>query len=804
MFLRGYLDQSQQAAEQGYRASFESDPDWAAKFQLLEAQAMEWRGLHADARRLLAAPVTGSVAPQAQIQRMSVEAAALIRLHDFADAEHLLSSADNLCNRNAQSACGDVLRAHGLLALEQGRFADANSFFLASLQAARASADRSLEAASLVNIGAARLQQERYDEALDWLKSAQRAAASLGDENIQQAALGNLGWAYFGLGDTDRALEMFVDAEKQATKVGNLRDRLKWLSTAGNAYLALGDLPRANQSYGQALDLAREIGSKQDIVNSIEDLAHISIDSARLADAQNYLDQLAPLVRASGNRLDQLDVTLAQAKLAAAKHEDEQAKDLFRLVENDRDSQTSMRLGAEHELALLFEAENDLKGAEAMYRTALATFESARDELKEEDSKLPFLANATPVYDDYIHLLVSQARTDEALAAADQSRAQTLAQGLGAPSPKHFRPEAPQPADAARKAKATLLFYWLGEKQSYLWAITSQKTDMFSLPPAREIAAAIDLYNKTLLGPVDPLQSANEDGRALYNILVAPAAPLIPQDGIVALLTDGALSKLNFETLLAPGAGRSKAPDASASFHYWIDDVTLTSAPSISMLTAAKPARGNAGKLLLIGDAISASPDYPELPMAQQEMREIESHFPPADATVLAREQATSSAYLAGNPGRFSYIHFVTHGVASRADPLDSAIILSRAGGGEDSFKLHAREIIQHPLEARLVTISACYGSGERSYAGEGMIGLSWAFLRAGAHNVIGALWEASDEATPLLMDKLYAGLEKHEEPADALRGAKLSLLHSNARFSRPFYWAPFQIYTVGSVQPAR
>ena len=62
---------------------------------------------------------------------------------------------------------------------------------------------------------------------------------------------------------------------------------------------------------------------------------------------------------------------------------------------------------------------------------ALTTFESARDQLKNEESKLPFLANATGIYDDYIHFLVAHHKTDEALALADDSRARTLEQGLG-------------------------------------------------------------------------------------------------------------------------------------------------------------------------------------------------------------------------------------------------------------------------------------------------------------------------------------------------------------------------------------
>jgi CHAT domain-containing protein len=120
-------------------------------------------------------------------------------------------------------------------------------------------------------------------------------------------------------------------------------------------------------------------------------------------------------------------------------------------------------------------------------------------------------------------------------------------------------------------------------------------------------------------------------------------------------------------------------------------------------------------------------------------------------------------------------------------------VILSPDG---DSYKLYARDIVKHPLSAYLVTISACNGSGIRAYSGEGLVGLSWAFLRAGAHNVIGALWEVSDTSTPELMDKLYAGLTRGQDPAAALRAAKLSLLRSDSIYRKPFYWAPFQLYT--------
>jgi CHAT domain-containing protein len=197
-----------------------------------------------------------------------------------------------------------------------------------------------------------------------------------------------------------------------------------------------------------------------------------------------------------------------------------------------------------------------------------------------------------------------------------------------------------------------------------------------------------------------------------------------------------------------------------------------------------------------MGDAVAPDPEYGELPEAALEIANIERHFSPAERQVYTRVEATAPAYLGSAPEQFSYIHFVAHGTASRLSPLDSAVILSKASAQEDSFKLYARDIIHHPLHAELVTISTCYGAGSRAYTGEGLVGLSWAFLRAGAHNVIGALWEVSDASTPRLMDRLYSELKQGRSPEVALRSAKLSLLHSDGAFRKPFYWAPFQLYT--------
>jgi CHAT domain-containing protein len=265
--------------------------------------------------------------------------------------------------------------------------------------------------------------------------------------------------------------------------------------------------------------------------------------------------------------------------------------------------------------------------------------------------------------------------------------------------------------------------------------------------------------------------------------LVAPAKKYMRTGSRVVIVPDASLFEVNFETLLVPGEPHP---------HYWIDDATVSTATSLALLAPRSRAKGR-GNILLIGNPVSARPEFPALPYSGTELRSIADRFPSNQRVTFEGDQARPSVYGLASPGSFAWIHFAAHGIASKESPLDSAIILSKEG---DSYKLYARDIAAVPLKADLVTISACYGSGSRTYAGEGIVGLAWAFLLAGAHNVVASLWEANDYYTAQLMDKMYERLKAGDEPAYALRTAKLTLLHSPYVCRNPRYWGAFQLYT--------
>jgi CHAT domain-containing protein len=367
--------------------------------------------------------------------------------------------------------------------------------------------------------------------------------------------------------------------------------------------------------------------------------------------------------------------------------------------------------------------------------------------------------------------------TEKALEVADSSRAQILR------DTSRYSPAAAYQA-YSRQTKRVLISYWLAPKQSYAWVISPRRIQWFRLPPAGEIGPLVEQYQAFIEKAVrDPLETENLAGRRLYESLIAPAAALIPPGSHVVLMPDGPLHRLNFETL----------PVYGEKPRYWIEDVMVSIAPSLSILIASPPGKPRAPKsILLIGDALRADPAYEPLRYSSAEIEKIRQHFVLAEKKALIGAAANPGAYREAGPERFSMIHFSAHAEANRQSPLDSAIVLSAKDG---RFKLYAHDIMGTPLEADLVTISACRSAGSRAYAGEGMVGLAWAFLRSGARNAIAGLWDVDDRSTPGMMDMVYGAMESGKSPVQALRLAKLTMIHSADAYRKPYYWGPFQIY---------
>jgi CHAT domain-containing protein len=790
-FLHGNLDFAQQKAEKARKDFSARGADWSMKFRLLEAEIRTYQGRRPDVLALLnSAGVSYPAAGDLAIKRNLLCGLAHARLGQSQQSNMELQEARRLSDASNSELNGEVLRTEAQVQVYRDHLSEAADLFRKSLTIAREQRNAFLEATDLLNLGLVALKLEHYDESLALLNGAADFARPIQAQIVIQAALGNAASAYFYLGDFEKALSDFQQAEQEAKEIGTTSAQIDWLWSAGSSYYMLGNLKEAIGCYQQSLKAALALHAPEEIAGVNTQLAFLFYQEGQFDSAKKHSEEAIRAARASGDKFGELEPLFLQALLATRQANGQDAERMLLQVDGKSTESASLRWEIENALADFYAGKRQPTQAALWYRKSIRTFEDQRAGVKDEELRLPFFANGDTLYRDYADFLIASQKQKEALQLLDIGRAKTLAEGLGPARQKsHLRQEDAVDVQAiARKLDGAILFYSLGPERSYLWAVTAHCTSLFLLPGKSGIEARFQAYQKAILRSSDPLREENEAAKTLYDTLVDPAAAMIPKGSKVFIIPDGILNQLNFETLLAPGAEGS---------HYWIEDVTITNANSIRLLsrfdTGSSAEDGR--KLLLIGNPITTGTGYDSLLNASDEIRGIQKHFPPDGQTVVTQARAVPAAYAENKPDRFPYIHFVAHGTASRLSPLDSAVVLSAPAEHPESFKLYARDIMRYPLHARLVTISACYGSGLRAYAGEGLVGLSWAFLRAGSHNVIGALWEVNDASTPLLMDRLYGELEAGSSPDAALRAAKLSLIHSAAVYRKPLYWAGFQLY---------
>jgi CHAT domain-containing protein/Tfp pilus assembly protein PilF len=760
LYEQGDLSGSIFQAQQAQSSAIARDPHWAWRFRLLEATANVWQGGYGHALQLISADLPSTLlGGELEIQQRMLRAISEARLGEPEMAAGELRRAKVVSDLTHSDLQAEVLSITALVALQNGDAEAADAMLRQSLELARKQSDKYLLSVILLNLGGTALRRERYDEALDWSRESAQVARSINAQLILEKDLGNVGWAYYKLGDFERALTNFQQAEVEAAKCAAPMDRFRFLHTAGLAQYQLHHWKEAEDYYKQSLELAQSVQSPEDILDTNTDLAFLLLERGELGSAKQKCDTALRVASKLTDKSDRDEPMFVQALLSVKTGDLKSAQNILANLEEDTSNAPSLRWEVEDELAKLYGAEGDLARSDVWFRKSINTFEEQRSTLESEESKLPFFNNASQVYGDYAEYLVNHGRQDEALKLIDLGRARTLLEGLGIAKKesRSMLSDNLDPRSVAHRLGGTILSYWLGADESYLWAISATQVRLFKLPKESEISERVKRFQNSVERSNDFLAVDSESGRKLYEALVEPAQGMIPKGSKVFIIPDGSLNQLNFETLPVPGP----------ELHYWIEDTVVVNASSIRMLAA----------------------------FARHPQAKPPGDLPADHRVVFTRERAVPSAYVESHPERYAYIHFVAHGTASRMTPLESAVILSRTPGDPDKFKLYARDIKRYPLRAELVTIAACYGSGARAYAGEGLVGLSWAFLRAGSHYVAGALWAVSDSSTPQMMDQMYAALQQGSTPDVAMREAKLSLLNSHGTFRKPRYWGSFQIY---------
>ena len=181
---------------------------------------------------------------------------------------------------------------------------------------------------------------------------------------------------------------------------------------------------------------------------------------------------------------------------------------------------------------------------------------------------------------------------------------------------------------------------------------------------------------------------------------------------------------------------------------------------------------------------------FPRLIYSAKELKTVAKNFRRKRRQTLYRKRATEENIKSMDLKRFKIVHFATHGFIDDTIDGRSAVVLSLDDDpAEDGF-LQAREIYNLELDADMVVLSACQTGKGKMIKGEGVSGLYRAFLYAGSHSVLASLWNIRDKSTSFFMKSFYHFLSKGLPKQEALKKAKLEMIHSG--YDHPSAWAAF------------
>tara|TARA_Y100000310_G_scaffold145621_1_gene144940 strand:- start:602 stop:3289 length:2688 start_codon:yes stop_codon:yes gene_type:complete len=192
--------------------------------------------------------------------------------------------------------------------------------------------------------------------------------------------------------------------------------------------------------------------------------------------------------------------------------------------------------------------------------------------------------------------------------------------------------------------------------------------------------------------------------------------------------------------------------------------------------------------------------ETPYLPSTLFEVQEINKIIPEAliKTGTEASEHNIKEMSRTGKLAEYLVLHFATHGFIVPEIPDLSAIVLATDDNDVEDGYLNAYEIMNLDIKAEFVNLSACETGLGKIYKGEGVVGLTQAFLIAGADAVSVTLWPVADESTSIIMTEMYR-LVKELDISYLESMSEIKRKFINGEFGDvyrdPYYWAPFVYY---------
>ena len=673
---------------------------------------------------------------------------------------------------------------------------------------------------------------ETYEQAL--------ALRPLADRRAEALLLSNLGNAYVAMGDTRAALDCLTQALPLSREAGERRLEASALRGFGEVYHLLGQTEKALDYFNESLPIARATGDRQDEARALSFIARMRRDLNQLREARVNIEAAIGIIESLRSRIP--DQQQRSSYFATVESYYDLYIDILMRQRNDRDS--------ENLNALAIEANERSRARSLLDLLVEARIEISQDidpELLKRERALQQSLNASA--EQQIRLLSGKPTAEQAEAAAKRvasltGQLQEVRAQIRAANTRYAALTQPEPLslkqiqEQALDGETLLLEYALGDKRSYLWAVTQTAITGYELPGRAEIEAAARRFYDLVKGNAKR-EEIEESAARLSQTALAPAVEQFGKKRL-AIVADGALQYVPFAALPRPATrgpeGRRGAYTPLIVEH---EIVMLPSASALAVLRRETKGRALAPRLVaVLADPVFDGADVrvrraaasardsetqgaasvkdpgllrsieetgladgrwplPRLLGTRREARAILSLAPAQKSRQAIDFDASRETATDGDLSQYQIVHFATHGLINNRRPELSGLVLSlvdKQGRAQNGF-LRLNEVYNLRLPAELVVLSACQTGLGKDVRGEGLIGLTRGFMYAGARRLMASLWQVDDAATSELMGRFYRGMlgDQRLSPASALRAAQIELWKQKG-WQSPYYWAAFAL----------
>lgn len=742
-----------------------------------------------------------------------------------------------------------IARCHanrGMTLIHLGRHEEA----LHELQAARHAYLDAGESAGLARLlsgfGRAQMERGRYTTALRAYQEAQSGFFELGlDTEIDLLAL-DLADCYLSLNQPREALAVIARSEQPDLEPEDITRVLGLGVRRVAAYMALGQWDEALQTIDD-IDQRYPSGAIQHRAWLSTQRAAMLLRRGDSAEALAAARRAERLARGGGIRLRMAEALTIQAAALLAAGDVEQAA---------RPAARALTLAHRLNLTPLLHRVSELHGRldEARGRPEHARnwYSKAITHLEREqrgvifDFRDGFIADRGAAYERLAVLQIQAGQAEQALSTAERAKSRALYEAIAGSidiQPRRGAPAAVRrlAEQLARTREEYALLAGQGGHDVALTALeerivdlvrglqlaatTDDQSDLYGAPPRvkrspippatvvveffghgddviRFICTAAGVRGKLLAGVMPAIERLLRAFR--LNLDAAQRSGGQPSEGllhqarrVLARLHDRLLADVDLtgcrSLVVVPHGLLHYLP-----FHalhdgsrYLIERLAVSYAPSLALYDICRSRVRRRGRDALV----LAHSAGGQVPSTVEEGRAVAAVL----ATPVHLEAAATRALIQSSGQTAAIIHLAAHGWFRADAPLFSGIQLADG-------PLTTADIFSLDLRAMLVTLSACETGRAAIGGGDELVGLTRAFLYAGAASLLVSQWRVEDRATTTLMIDLYTALAGGATTAEALRSAQIACLSPESRENdrrHPFFWAGFQLIGDGrSKQP--